>query len=179
MTQHINDRLQISSLTPDAVKHANKIQGISRWLVLGKTLAQNLTSAAARGASSRPSADGAGSEAEVESLLVAKAAALERTMLLFKVLGNLHFWCEDLGQAAKGQFVKYLVGSLRAIAVHEHEFKSLCLRVGENLKALLRFLDPVSPDEDTKEEEEGDILLTEVGTVVRTLMQLLHEQHAA
>lgn len=171
MTQHINDRLQISSLTSDAIKAANKLQSISRWLVLGKTLPQNLAAAASRGFAGRSAAgtaaDTPGSDAEMHSLLVAKAAALERTLLLFKVLGNLQFWRDDLGPQARDQLVRYLMGALRSTAGSETEFQAACRRMSENLGALLRFMEPVSPDEDTKEEEEeGDILLTEVGVAL-------------
>lgn len=98
----------------------------------------------------------------MHALLVAKAAALERTLLLFKVLSNLQYWHKDLGPEAKNQFVKYVVGTLKSHCCNEQEFRAACVRVCVNLDSLMKFLEPVSPDEETQGEEEGDVLLSEV-----------------
>lgn len=157
VTQHISDLIQVGSATSAAVKEANKVQGVSRWLVLGKPLSST-TPGSLKPASSR-AAQQAG-ELDTSSLLNAKGAALERCLLLFKLLGNLHYWSPELPKHLEQKFVKRLVGALQASCDDEAEFKAACGRVAENLKGLVRFLQPVSPDEET--DDEGDILLTQL-----------------
>jgi hypothetical protein len=154
------DLVHVGSTTSAAIKDANKIQSISRWLVLAKPLPG--TAGPNVGASTgRSRRDGSAAEAEATALPNAKAAALDRSLLLFKLLGNLHYWSPELPQQLQQRFVKLLVGVLRSSASSESEFTVACHRVTLNLQRLLKFLEPVSPDEDTA-DDEGDLLVNQL-----------------
>jgi hypothetical protein len=159
------DLVHVGSTTSAAIKDANKIQGISRWLVLAKPLPGCTAAApAATGGSSsrdRSRCGGSAAEAEATALPNAKAAALDRSLLLFKLLGNLHYWSPELPQQLQQRFVKLLVGGLRSSARSEAEFTVACHRVTLNLQRLVKFLEPVSPDEDTA-DDEGDLLVNQL-----------------
>jgi hypothetical protein len=156
------DLVHVGSTTSAAIKDANKIQGISRWLVLAKPL-PGVTAAAAGSSSSRERSrrDGSAADAEATALPNAKAAALDRSLLLFKLLGNLHYWSPELPQQLQQRFVKLLVGGLQSSARSEAEFTVACHRVTLNLQRLVKFLEPVSPDEDTA-DDEGDLLVNQL-----------------
>jgi hypothetical protein len=154
------DIVHVGSTTSAAIKDANKIQSISRWLVTAKPLPGTPGPGVVRSAKHRDR-DGTAAEAEATALPNAKAAALDRSLLLFKVLGNLHFWSEELPQQLQQRFVKLLVGGLRSSARSQAEFTVACHRVTLNLQQLLKFLEPVSPDEDTA-EDEGDLLVNQL-----------------
>jgi hypothetical protein len=153
------DLVHVGSTTSAAIKDANKIQSISRWLVLAKPLPG--TAGPATGGGGRSRRDGNAAEAEATALPNAKAAALDRSLLLFKLLGNLHYWSPELPQQLQQRFVKLLVGGLRSSARSESEFTVACHRVTLNLQRLLKFLEPVSPDEDTA-DDEGDLLVNQL-----------------
>lgn len=158
VSQHMPDLVHVGSTTSAAIKEANKIQSISRWLVLAKPLPGCTASSSSSGRSRR---DGSAAEADTTALPNAKAAALDRSLLLFKLLGNLHYWSAELPQQLEQRFVKLLVGGLRSSARSEAEFTVQCHRVTLNLQRLLKFLEPVSPDEDTA-DDEGDLLVNQL-----------------
>jgi hypothetical protein len=160
VSQHMPDLVHVGSTTSAAIKDANKIQSISRWLVLAKPLPGTAGPGVGAG-SGRSRRDGTAAEAEATALRNAKAAALDRSLLLFKLLGNLHYWAPELPQQLQQRFVKLLVGGLRSSARSESEFTVACHRVTLNLQRLLNFLEPVSPDEDTA-DDEGDLLVNQL-----------------
>eukprot|EP00775_Hariotina_reticulata_P004130 gene4131-4377_t len=97
---------------------------------------------------------------ELQQLHSAKAAALSRTLLLFKLLGNLHYWAPELPAHMENCFAKFILGALRTSFGSQQELRVACQRVNSNLQALMDFLEPVSPDDET--EDDGDILLTQL-----------------
>lgn len=141
VTEHLDDLVQVISYTSAAAKEANRVLGISRLLVSGKPLP--LRSSHGRVAkvameAAKAAADPLLPQEPLLPLQAAKAAALERALLLFKLLGNLHYWSPELPAQQQERFVRLMVGALRQSARSSMEFDTLCARVTENLKTLQR-----------------------------------------
>jgi len=143
VTQHLDDLVQVVSYNSAAAKEANRYNGVSRWLVAGKPLPLKL---AKHGRVARVAADAEAAAEDptlpqeaLQPLMAAKSAALERALLLFKVLGNLHYWVKDLPAQQQERFVQLLVGGLRHSTTTAAQFDTACRRVVANLKALERW----------------------------------------
>lgn len=142
MTEHLEDLVHVVSYTSAAAKEANRVTGVSKWQVAGKPLPLKpskhgriaLVAAAAAEAAEDPTLP----QEPLQPVLAAKSAALERSLLLFKLLGNLHFWAPELPAQQEERFVQLLVGALRQSARSSAEFDLACKRVTDNLKALDR-----------------------------------------
>lgn len=141
MTEHLDDLIQVISYTPAAAKEANRVLGLSKGLVMGRPLPLKpkhgriaSVAAAALEAQDNPTLP----QEPLLPLSVAKSAALERAMLLYKLLGNLHYYTPELPAQQKGRFVQLMVGALRQSAASAADFHSACARVQDNIKALER-----------------------------------------
>jgi hypothetical protein len=141
ITQHLDDLVQVASYTSAAAKEANRVSGIALTLVAGKPLPLQ----AKHGRVAKVAAEAAAAAADpllpqepLQPLLLAKAAALERALLLFKLLGNLHYWSQELPAQQEQRFVRLMVGSLKAAASSQAAFSKSCQRVAENLQVLER-----------------------------------------
>jgi hypothetical protein len=144
VTQHLDDLVQVVSYTSAAVKEANRVHGVSRWLVLGKPLPLSVSKhgrvAAVAAAAIEAAADITGTvpQEQLQPLLSAKAASLERALLLFKLLGNLHFWAQHLPPRQEQRFVRLMVGALVAASGDAREFSRSYTRICDNMRALER-----------------------------------------
>lgn len=141
VTEHLDDLIQTISYTPAAAKEANRVLGLSKGLVQGKPLPLK----AKHGRVARVAADALEAQANpllpqepLQPLSAAKSAALERAVLLHKLLGNLHYYTPELPAQQEGRFLRLMVGALRRSASSEAEFNLACQRVSGNLRTLER-----------------------------------------
>lgn len=141
VTEHLDDLVQVVSYISAATKEANRVLGLSRSHVLGKPLPLKPK----HGRIAKVAADALAALADpilpqepVQPLNAAKCAALERSVLLFKLLGNLHYWAQELPAQQQQRFVRLMVGALRHAAPDEAAFRTAVSRVEGNLKALER-----------------------------------------
>jgi hypothetical protein len=125
-----------------AVKDANRVYGASRWLVTGTPLPLELDKhgrvAAVAAAATAAARDADAPQESLQPLLAAKAAALERALLLFKLLGNLHYWGPDLPRSQERRFAQLVAASLAASSRSEKDFRRRCKRLDSNMSTLHR-----------------------------------------
>lgn len=142
VTEHLDDLVQVVSYTAAAAKEANRVLGLSKGHVHGRALP---LSARKHGRIAKVATEAEAAlrdpllpQEPVQPLAAAKGAALERSLLLFKLLGNLHYWSPDLPAQQQERFVKLMVGGLRQTAAGARDFQMACARVVDNLRALER-----------------------------------------
>lgn len=143
MTQHLDDLVPVVSYTAAANKEANRVLGLSKGHVHGRPLPLNPRQ---HGRMAKVAADAEEAlrdptlpQEPVQPLNAAKAAALDRSLCLFKVLASVHYWEEGKVPAHHRElFVKLMVGSLRQGAASAAAFDTACSRVLDNLRALER-----------------------------------------
>jgi hypothetical protein len=137
----LDDLVQVISYTPAAAKEANRVLGLSKNLVAGRPLPLK----AKHGRVAKVAADALMAQEDptapqepLQPLSAAKSAALERAVLLYKLLGNLHYYTPELPAQQEGRFVRLMVGALRQSAASAADFELSCKRVTDNLRALQR-----------------------------------------